>query len=358
MDLISHSLLGAATGFTAFSARLGRKALLLSAAGGMVPDIDFFLRPFADPALPGEMHRHFTHSFVFVPLGGLIALAPFLFSKSIRSQWQLAWAATSLACLTHVLLDAATSYGTLLLWPFSWQRISWDIVAVIDPLFTLTLLSGVVIAAISAARRPAAIALCLAVLYLSLGFVQNQRGLAAQQELAESRGHANFRGRAMPLIGNLILWRSVYEHDGRIYCDGIRLPVFARAAVHEGDSLPKFTANDLPQGVPARVTDIVNRFTRFADGYVAAVSDRPTVLGDLRYSPTLAGTQPLWGLTLAEGNPHPEHMTAQWSTFFEARREGLAKLWGSIWSEEEFLRDEISAHSARSALPAPATARD
>jgi inner membrane protein len=336
MDIISHALLGSATGFSALSAKLGRKALLLSAAGGMVPDIDFFLRPFADPALPGELHRHFTHSLVFVPVGGLIALLPFLVSKSIRTEWKLAWAATTLGCLTHAFLDCATSYGTLWFWPFSQQRVAWDMVAVIDPIFTAMLLMGVVIAAIAASRKPAAVALCAAALYLALGLVQNQRGLATQEQLAASRGHQIERSRVMPTLGNLIVWRSIYESDGTLHTDALRLPPFSEARMRQGDSIALFKPDTLPPGTPERVMSVVRRFSYFADGYVAAISDKPLVLGDLRYAAPAESIQPLWGLTLTIGNPHSEHTIVEWSTFFDARREAMAKLWDGIWSAEDF----------------------
>ena len=49
-----------------------------------------------------------------------------------------------MACIlgygTHGLLDACTSYGTHLYWPFALDRISWNLVSIIDPLLSLPLL--------------------------------------------------------------------------------------------------------------------------------------------------------------------------------------------------------------------------
>ena len=39
-----------------------------------------------------------------------------------------------------MLLDAATSYGTRLFWPFSDERAGWDWIAIVDPAFTVPLL--------------------------------------------------------------------------------------------------------------------------------------------------------------------------------------------------------------------------
>jgi inner membrane protein len=47
-----------------------------------------------------------------------------------------------LGFLTHTLLDCFTTYGTQLLWPFFTTRISWDIINVVDPLYTVWFLVG------------------------------------------------------------------------------------------------------------------------------------------------------------------------------------------------------------------------
>ena len=52
--------------------------------------------------------------------------------------------------LSHGLLDACTSYGTRLYWPFSQYRESWDLISIIDPLFTLPMLALLIAAFICA----------------------------------------------------------------------------------------------------------------------------------------------------------------------------------------------------------------
>jgi len=358
MDMVSHALLGAAAGCSVFSGKLGRTALLLSGAGALVPDVDFLFTTFADPAMPGEWHRHFTHSLAFVPLGGLIALTPLLLFRSIRTQWKLALAATTLGCATHAALDCATSYGTLWLWPFSFTRVSWDIISVIDPVFTVMLLLGVIIASFTATRKPAAIALGLGLTYLGLGFVQNQRGLAVQRELAAARGDVIDRGRVMPTLGNLVVWRSLYEADGVLQADAIRLPFTSDARVRTGEPIARLTPDMLPADSSDRVIDIITRFSDFAQGYIAVVSTDPVVIGDLRYAPAADVARPLWGLTIKPGNPHPDHTTIEWTTFFEARAELLPVLWENIWSEEGFTPMPAPSPSSPPASPAPATAPD
>ena len=69
----------------------------------------------------------------------------------------LSWRQTYLACLdtgyaTHGLLDACTSYGTQLFWPFSDERVAWNNSSIVDPLFTLPILALVIAAAMRGKR--------------------------------------------------------------------------------------------------------------------------------------------------------------------------------------------------------------
>ena len=48
--------------------------------------------------------------------------------------------ASFLGYATHGLLDACTSYGTLLFWPFSNERVTWNNISIVDPIFTIPVL--------------------------------------------------------------------------------------------------------------------------------------------------------------------------------------------------------------------------
>ena len=63
------------------------------------------------------------------------------------------WLYAALGFATHGLLDACTTYGTQLLWPFSDARIAWNVISIIDPLFTVPILLLVVFAAARRWRR-------------------------------------------------------------------------------------------------------------------------------------------------------------------------------------------------------------
>ena len=62
------------------------------------------------------------------------------------AQWRRWWLAMALALVTHPLLDAMTVYGTQLLLPFTHTPYAVGSVFIIDPLYTLPLLLGVLLA--------------------------------------------------------------------------------------------------------------------------------------------------------------------------------------------------------------------
>lgn len=307
MDPLSQGALGAACGqCTSRPARLV-PATIVGCMAGMAADTDILIRSSADPILFLEFHRHFTHSLIFIPVGALLcALAAHYFVRQY-----LGFRYTCLAALagyaSHGLLDACTAYGTLLLWPFSDARIAWNNVSVIDPLFTIPVAALVLLAARHKRITYTGFAMAWAVFYLGIGYVQMLRAVEAGATLAASRGHEPLRARAMPSIGNLWLWRHVYEHDGRIYADAIRVAI--EPTVFEGSSLPALKVpkdfawldSDSTQAADLR------RFGHFADGYLGITEFDPNRIVDLRYSALPNEVTGVWGIALdpqADTNAH------------------------------------------------------
>jgi inner membrane protein len=322
MDPLTQTLLGSAAAQAVMSRKIGPAAALMGAVGGAVPDIDVFLT-WADPALPIEYHRHFTHALAFVPVAGAVAALPFLLAARWRRQWKLVFLAATIGAATHGLLDVCTSYGTYLLWPLVNRRLAVDIISIIDPVFTAALLIGVVWAVIARSGRPALLSLAFCLAYLGLGQVQHERAEAAQRRLAAGRQHEIARGRVMPTLGNLIVWRSVYEAHGRLHADAVRARPFGAVAVREGDAVAVVRLDELPVEAQAveRIHRVFEGFRDFADGYVAWAPGDPAIIGDMRYSLITSGFDPLWGIAIEVGNPEP---TVRW-VHLAADREGAVR---------------------------------
>ena len=128
-----------------------KKILIGSIVGfcaGLAPDLDIFIRSTSDPLLKLEYHRQFTHSLIFIPIGALIVtfFSRILFKKYLS--WGETYFFSLLGFATHGLLDACTSYGTQLLWPFSDERISWNYISVVDPFLSIPVILSIILAII------------------------------------------------------------------------------------------------------------------------------------------------------------------------------------------------------------------
>jgi inner membrane protein len=330
VDPVSHVLLGASLGYAALGRRLGRTAAAVGGLAALVPDADIFIRSASDPLLAIEMHRGFTHALPFVPIGGAVVAALWWLrpAERARARWLALWVCAMLAYASHTLLDAATSYGTQLWWPFSRERTGWDLISIVDPVFTLALGVGLVWALRRQRLAGVAAGLSVAGLYLVAGGIQHARATTAQRELAAARGHHIERGEMMPTLGNQLVWRGLYVHAGRIYSDRIRVGWFSAPSVREGWSLPIVTAADLSPAERARnARRSFERFTWFSEGWVARSPSDPAVIADMRYSLSAEAFDPIWGIRFT---PPTEPTEVVWIDRSRARRISGTEWWREV----------------------------
>jgi inner membrane protein len=322
VDPFSQGVLGAACAQPAASPPRTRAAAFVAGIAALTPDLDLMIRSGSDPLFAIEFHRHFTHSLAFVPFGALICavlLYP-LFKATL--DFRACYGFSLLGFASHGLLDACTGYGTLLFWPFSDTRVAWDLISVVDPLFTLPLFGFVVVGACR--RRPmlAVVGLGWCALYLGFGFVQQHRAVAAASELAATRGHAPQSIDAKPSLGNLFLWKTIYADDGRYFIDAVRVGFEPKAFV--GDQR---TILDLARDFPwldsdSRQASDVERFRWFADGYLAVDPRQPNRIVDLRYSLIPNRADAFWGIELdyeAAPDTHAAYVTMRVRSAGEGR---------------------------------------
>lgn len=338
MDPLTHTLLGASLSYAAFGRRLGRAAAAVGGLAAFAPDADVFIRSAADPLLAIEHHRGFTHALAFTPVGAAIVASLWLVSPSWRdrSRWVLLWSAGMLAYLSHMLLDAATTYGTQLLWPFSRHRTGWDIIAIVDPPFTLTLLAGLLVALVRQRLRPALIALGLCAAYLGFGALQHSRALSAQRTLAASRGHTIERCEVMPTLANNIVWRAIYLHAGQIHSDRIRVGWFSAPTVREGWSLPLLRATDLSAAERSRnQRRSFERFAWFSEDWTARSPADSSVIADMRYSLSAEAFDPIWGIRFS---PPLAATEVEWVNRSRDRQIDLRGMWREIRGHDDRYR--------------------
>jgi len=147
MDSVSQIVLGASIAHLTLGDKLGKRALLLGAVVGTLPDLDVLV-PYADAIESFTFHRSWSHSLFMLTLFSfpLAWLCQHLLSKSeipYRRWWSGLW----LILITHPLLDGFTVYGTQIWWPLSVPPTAWGSVFIIDPIYTVPLIAGAIIAA-------------------------------------------------------------------------------------------------------------------------------------------------------------------------------------------------------------------
>jgi inner membrane protein len=329
VDTFTHGLLGAAASQAIFGRKLPRSAGLIGFVAGMAPDLDLFLRSATDPVASIVYHRQFTHSLMFIPLGALLVSLLCIWMKPFKGTRLAVYGAAFVGYGLHGLLDACTSYGTLLWWPFSYQRVAWDVIAIVDPIFSLTLLVGVLWTLLAQRPWPARIALCGAVMYLGFGVWQLQRATAVQDQLAAARGQVIEHRRVMPLPGSLVSWRAVYTAAGHIYVDGVRVPWWQGPLVKPGGAIPVATFELVPRAMAERdgTRRVFEVFAWFADGLIAPIDSVSAAIGDMRYGDEASSLMPLWGMQF---DPQRLDGPSRWRSPNGSRARIVTNIWRSL----------------------------
>tara|TARA_Y100001970_G_scaffold138300_1_gene170210 strand:+ start:3217 stop:4224 length:1008 start_codon:yes stop_codon:yes gene_type:complete len=306
MDPISQGTVGAAFAQSTANKKNILRIGIIGFLAGLAPDLDVLIRSSNDPILFLEYHRQFSHSLFFIPFGSLIvALLIFPLVKGSMS-FKTAYVASFLGYATHGLLDACTSYGTQLFWPFSNERVTWNNISIVDPVFTIPIVILIGIAITTRKRIFSFFAIGWIAFYLSLGFVQYERALSAAMELADSRGHSAERLTLKPSFGNLILWKSIYQHQETFYVDAIR--TVQSSAWCLGESIRMF---DYQYHLPDLEKDSqqkkdIERFRWFSQDYLGYDEEKKLVT-DIRYSMIPNQIAPMWGLIIDDKRGKNEH---------------------------------------------------
>jgi inner membrane protein len=304
MDPFTQGVVGAVFA-QSVSGNKTRTAAVAGCLGGMLADLDVFIRSTEDPLLAIEYHRHFTHSLIFIPAGGLIASLLLWFPFRQHIQFRMLFLFSTMGYATAGLLDACTSYGTNLLWPFSNTRIAWHCISVIDPVFTVTLIALAIAAFYLKASHYARIATIFLITYLSLGAWQRQQAGEAALSLAQGRNHTVERINVKPSIFNNVVWRFTYESNGRYHVDAIRIFPFSKPQYFAGGSLPVLKAESIQKSIPSDSTlyNDIERFDHFSDQYLAYHPEYQNIIGDVRYGMLPSSLEPLWGIEIDTSEP-------------------------------------------------------
>lgn len=336
MDSLTQLALGAAVGEAAAGRQVGRRAMLWGAVCGTFPDLDTFI-PLGDAVSDFTYHRGASHS-LFV-LAALTPLFVWLILKlhpgthEHRRRWLVL---VYLVLATHVLLDSFTVYGTQIFWPLWTTPMTWSTIFIIDPLYTLPLLAGVIAALVAGRTRGWGHAVNTVGLVLSTGYLAWTLGAKLHVEHIAHRALQNQQIAAhsvltTPAPFNSILWR-VLAVDDEYYYEGFYSLLDDPAAIR---FTPRPRNLELIRPEPLWESWPVQRLQWFTkDFYAVELAGDDIAVTDLRM-----GVDPDYVFSFKVGrlgNPHPDAVPVERMPA-ERNWGRLPWVWARIWSPEPSL---------------------
>jgi len=334
LDSVTQAALGAAVGV----AVMGRsrplwQAALSGALVGTLPDLDVFIDQ-GDPIRNMVLHRAETHSLFLQTLASpLIALplAALTRSPDLYRRW---WLMVLLTLLTHSLLDAMTVYGTRIWLPFSDYPVGLGSIFIIDPLYTLPLLLGLSLTALSrldSRRRWNAAGLALSTLYAA-GSVAAQAHVEHKVQDAVIAAELPVeRVLVTPTPFNTVLWRILLVGDDAYY-----EAFYSLLDPYTGPGRTiRFTRHERGRELDAKTTgfakaDLIRDFSK--GFYALRDTGRQIHITDLRM-----GQHPYFVFSFAFAEHHSEPIAPIEPIHVRNRiplRPGLAWLWRRLIGED------------------------
>ena len=302
MDPFSQGLIGATAASTFSNKKTLKIAAITGCFAGLMPDLDVLISSHDDPLFSLEYHRHFTHSLFFVPIGGFIAasLIWLVYFRKKKPFKQILFFAV-IGFGSHGLLDAMTAYGTLLLWPISDYRFTFNAISIIDPIFTFTTFMFLILAVIKNKVKLARIAAIFAITYLAFGLFNQFNVENKIKQIAKTRNHNIERSFFNPTIGNIFLWRSIYQYNNNYYIDAVRIIPFKSLEFKEGEQTKVINIDNI---YPFLTEDSIQkqdikRFSKFSKDYIYQYPNKEYIISDLRYGIFPYDLRGLWGIKIS-----------------------------------------------------------
>jgi len=206
MDPLTHAISGAALARAFPKQPLPHSQFILLALLSMAPDADILLRFFSDTVYL-QHHRGLTHSLLMLPLWAWLVFS--LGSRRIKQHPGMPWL-IGLALLLHICLDLITTFGTMILAPFSDWRASLDLLFIIDPFLTACLLLPLLPGLIwkQHVRKLGVLSLLLMFSYLGLTFSNQQQAI----NLAKKTHPNAIAVNALPLAFSPWHWQMIVTY--------------------------------------------------------------------------------------------------------------------------------------------------
>ena len=287
MDSLTQVVLGAAVSVAVSGRRIGpRKAALLGAGIGTLPDLDVLVRH-GDAVRDFILHRGWSHSLlVHVVVTPLLAEAVIRAFKGFREHHVAAYLTVFLCLATHALLDSVTIYGTRLLWPLDNTPFGVGSLFIIDPLYSLPLVVAAVWALLQSdwslkVGRVTTVALAVSTLYLGWSLAAQQIADRKARTVLTEAGLEADQMISTPMLFNTLFWRTIAIDGSRYY--NIYQPLFADISAARIYIHPRLVPDGpCPDSIPSGAA-----VAAFSKGFYRTLRDeRGLRIADLRMGVT------------------------------------------------------------------------
>jgi inner membrane protein len=220
LDTLTHALSGALLARATAPKDAPARALPRRVAAGFfacaAPDLDFVIG-FIGPVEYLLNHRGPTHSIVLLPAWALLYSWILAFVLREPGGWRALYGVVAMALGAHIVGDLITSFGTIVLAPFSDWRAAIGTTFIIDLWFTGIILAGLAGSAVFyRSRIPAYVASAVLAGYVGLQYVQKQRAEDLGERYARSLGLKDARVVAHPRPVSPFNW-TVYVTDAEAH---------------------------------------------------------------------------------------------------------------------------------------------
>lgn len=223
MDSVTQFALGASVGEAVLGKKIGNKAILWGGIAGTIPDLDVLISPLLNTVQELSFHRSITHSilfcFILSPILGRLIHKKWYAQTTTQKEWTKLF---FLGFLTHALLDACTTWGTQLLYPFLDYGFASSTISIVDPFYTLPLLIGLTATLRlkkDAGKRsyPNYIGLFISTLYLAFSFYNQTTSHEVFEKALAKKGISYSHLITKPTPMNNILWTGIAKTDKGYY---------------------------------------------------------------------------------------------------------------------------------------------
>lgn len=281
MDFLTHGLTGAALARFFYGKVRPLVAIITLVIGATMPDYDSVVRFWSMTDFL-EFHRGISHSLVGVTVAAIILAS--IMKAIFRDAGYLKLFVLALTGgLSHIFLDMINSYGTQLFMPFTRYRYAWDLVMIIDPFITVSLILALALSVIFKRRRVlfCGIAIALILTYVGLRAVCHAIAVGTVEKFALP-GEKVVASGAYPEILTPFEWLYVIETDSHYYTGEVH--------ILKGETRPNPAYTKLPEdeivqvAKKAKTAEVFLRFAKYPYLNYHREGDRWVVTWrDLRY---------------------------------------------------------------------------